>query len=123
MTLLEEIPGGSFREASIPVLETKRLVLRAPRLEDAKAVAALANDRRIAENAARSPHPYRTSDAQSFIAVANCGEGEAVFLITLKDGTILGACGINTADNQPPDGGSTALVTTRLPAGKGLGGY
>ena len=29
MTLLEEIPTGRFREASIPVLETKRLALRA----------------------------------------------------------------------------------------------
>ena len=29
MTLLEEIPRETFREASIPVLETKRLALRA----------------------------------------------------------------------------------------------
>ena len=49
MTLLEELPRGSSTERSIPVLETKRLVLRAPRLEDAKAIAVLANDRRIAE--------------------------------------------------------------------------
>jgi len=54
MTLLEEIPTGRYREASIPVLETKRIALRAARLEDAKAVAALANDRRIAENTARN---------------------------------------------------------------------
>ena len=46
MTLLEEIPREPYRERSIPVLETKRLALRAARLEDAKAVAALANDRR-----------------------------------------------------------------------------
>ena len=59
MTLLEAIPSESFREACIPVLETERLVLRAPHLEDAKAVATLANDRRIAENTARIPHPYR----------------------------------------------------------------
>ena len=49
MTLLEEIPRETFREGSIPVLETKRLAMRAPRLKDAKTVAALANDRRIAE--------------------------------------------------------------------------
>ena len=60
MTLLEEIPSEQFREGSIPVLETKRLSLRAPRLEDAKTVAMLANDRRIAENTARIPHPYKT---------------------------------------------------------------
>ena len=57
MTLLE-IPSQSYRERSIPVLETKRLILRAPRLGDAKTVAMLANDRRIAENTARIPHPF-----------------------------------------------------------------
>src|SRR5947209_6073521 len=38
MTLLE-IPTETLHELSIPVLETERLVLRAPRLGDAKAVA------------------------------------------------------------------------------------
>ena len=94
MTLLEEIPRESFRERSIPVLETKRLVLRAPRLEDAKTVAMLANDRRIAENTARIPHPYKLSDAETFIRAANKGEGEAVLLITRRDETIIGACGL-----------------------------
>jgi len=94
MTLLEEIPREQFREGSIPVLETKRLALRAPRLEDAITVAALANDRRIAENTARIPHPYKMSDAESFITGANKAGGEAVFLITLRDETIIGAGGI-----------------------------
>ena len=67
MTLLE-IPCETFREGCIPVLETKRLVLRAPRLEDAKAIAAIANDRRIAENTARIPHPYRASDAEAWLS-------------------------------------------------------
>ena len=93
MTLLEEIPRETFREASIPVLETKRLALRAPRLGDAKLVAALANDRRIAEKTARIPHPYRLADAESFIAGASKA-GEAAFLITLHDKTVIGACGI-----------------------------
>jgi RimJ/RimL family protein N-acetyltransferase len=100
MTLLEEISSESFREASIPVLETKRLALRAPRLEDAKTVAALVNDRRIAENVARIPHPYKKSDADSFIAGANKPGGEAVFLITLHDETIIGACGLMMQDRE-----------------------
>jgi RimJ/RimL family protein N-acetyltransferase len=103
MTLLEELPRGPSRERSIPVLETKRLMLRAPRLEDAKAVAVIANDRRIAENTARIPHPYKVSDAEGFIAGANCGAGESVFLIALRDGTIIGACGVTAPDNQPPE--------------------
>jgi|SRR5665213_3690554 len=92
--MLQEIPRETFREGSIPVLETKRLALRAPRLEDAKKVTALANDRRIAENTARIPHPYKISDAESFIGGAN-KSGEAAFLVTLRDDdTIIGACGI-----------------------------
>ena len=101
MTLLEEIPRESYREASIPVLETKRLAMRAPRLEDAKTVATLANDRRIAENTARIPHPYKVSDAEKFIGTANRAGGEAVFLITLRDGAVMGACGVVLQDETP----------------------
>jgi RimJ/RimL family protein N-acetyltransferase len=101
MTLLEELPRAPLREASIPVLETKRLTLRAPCLEDAKTVAMLANDRRIAENTARIPHPYKLSDAESFIAAANANEGDALFLVTLRDRTVIGACGITMLADQP----------------------
>ena len=59
MTCLETLPPTALRERLLAVLETQRLVLRAPQLGDAKAIAALANDRRIAENTARIPHPYR----------------------------------------------------------------
>jgi RimJ/RimL family protein N-acetyltransferase len=101
MTLLEEIPRETFREGSIPVLETKRLSLRAPRLKDTKALAALANDRRIAENVARIPHPYKGSDAESFIAGANKEVGEPVFLITLRDAGVIGACSLTMQDDMP----------------------
>lgn len=101
MTLCEELPRREFREASIPVLETRRLALRAPRLEDAKMVAALANDRRIAENTARIPHPYKVADAEGFISGANRSGGEAVFLVTLRDKTVIGACGIMFHEESP----------------------
>ena len=101
MTLLEEIPREIFREGSIPVLETKRLSLRAPRLKDTKTVAALANDCRIAENVARIPHPYKVSDAESFIAGANKGVGEPVFLITLRDAGVIGACSLTMQVDMP----------------------
>jgi len=101
MTLLERIPRETFHEASIPVLETKRLALRAPRLADAKTVALLANDRRIAENTARIPHPYTLSDAKSFITGANKAGGDAVFLITLHNEKIIGACGVMQQEATP----------------------
>jgi RimJ/RimL family protein N-acetyltransferase len=99
MTLCEAIPREQFREGCIPVLETKRLALRAPRLEDAKTVTALANDRRIAENTARIPHPYKIADAESFIAGANKNSSDAVFLIT-HGRAIIGACGITATEDQ-----------------------
>jgi RimJ/RimL family protein N-acetyltransferase len=101
MTLLEEIPRETFREGSIPVLETKRLAMRAPRLKDAKTVAALANDRRIAENTARIPHPYKKSDAEGFIASANKANGEPTFLIALRDESVIGACGLVMQEKTP----------------------
>src|SRR6478672_13481763 len=100
---LQEIPSEQFRERSIPVLETERLVLRAPRLGDAKTVAVLANDRRIAENTARIPHPYRLADAEDFIAAANNHGNETVFLITLRNATPIGACGFTQVDRHPPE--------------------
>jgi RimJ/RimL family protein N-acetyltransferase len=102
MTLLE-IPKESFRERSIPVLETERLVLRAPRLGDAKVVATLANDRRIAENTTRIPHPYRLADAQDFIAQANRTGAETVFVVTLRNGGVIGACGLMTPAGDAPE--------------------
>jgi RimJ/RimL family protein N-acetyltransferase len=101
MTLLEQIPRATFHEACIPVLETKRLALRVPRLEDAKTVATLANDRRIAEYTARIPHPYKLADAEGFIAGSNKAGGEAVFLITLRDETVVGACGVVLQEQTP----------------------
>ncbi len=103
MTLLE-IPPPAFREGSIPVLETERLVLRAPRLEDAKDVATLANDRRIAENTRRIPHPYGRADAEDFIASVNAGPPtDIAYVITLADGTLVGACGLAMTDGPAPE--------------------
>jgi RimJ/RimL family protein N-acetyltransferase len=100
MTLCEAIPRGPHREGSIPVLETKRLALRMPRLGDAKTMVVLANDRRIAENAARIPHPYKLADAENFVSGANKGPADAVFVITLRGDTVIGACGVTSLDDQ-----------------------
>src|SRR5262249_42394683 len=100
MTLLEPIAPETVRERGSPVLETARLVLRAPRLDDAKAIAALVNDRRIAENTLRIPHPYSLADAQAFLSSTASGEGEIVFLITASGGDLLGCCGIAKLDGE-----------------------
>jgi RimJ/RimL family protein N-acetyltransferase len=103
MTLAQEVAVETRRERSIPVLETARLTLRAPRHEDVKAIALLANDRRIAVNTARVPHPYGVEDAEQFIASVNRQDGEAIFAVTL-DGALIGACGIEPCEDNPEIG-------------------
>jgi RimJ/RimL family protein N-acetyltransferase len=102
MTLLEPTQE-IFRESSLPVLETARLVLRAPTLDDARALATLVNDRRIAEMTTRIPYPNTLADTEGFLATVNRGDGETAFLITARDGNLLGVCGIARRPGQPPE--------------------
>jgi RimJ/RimL family protein N-acetyltransferase len=103
MTLLDRTAPETTRERPVPVLETERLILRAPRFEDAQAIATLVNDRRIAENTARIPHPYGLADAQAFLTAANADDGEIVFLITTQTNGIVGCCGIAKLDGDTPE--------------------
>lgn len=98
MTLATEILAQRRQERFIPVLKTERLTLRAPRLRDAKAIASFAADRRIAENAARIPHPYTIDDAREFITAANRQHGEVTVLIVL-DEAVIGACGVEPRES------------------------
>jgi RimJ/RimL family protein N-acetyltransferase len=102
MTLLESRSGAILQDPSRPVLQTERLTLRAPCLADAAVVAGLANDRRIAENTAQIPHPYRLSDAESFIGSAN-SKADANFLVALADATLIGVCGIAMRGEPAPE--------------------
>jgi RimJ/RimL family protein N-acetyltransferase len=102
MTVLDRITAETSRPRAIPTLETDRLTLRAPRREDAKAIATLANDLRIAENLLRIPHPYGLADAERFIAGANATGDETEFLIT-RGTTVLGACGVGSRDGEQPE--------------------
>ncbi|ODN72582.1 GNAT family N-acetyltransferase [Methylobrevis pamukkalensis] len=58
-----------------PVLETRRLVIRAPTLADAAALATLADNPKIAQNLTRMPHPYTLADAEDYIADACPADG------------------------------------------------
>jgi RimJ/RimL family protein N-acetyltransferase len=86
------------QQRSVPVLETGRLILRAPRRGDVKAIVRLANDRRVAENTVHIPHPYGVDDAERFVAAVNRQNGEATFVIA-RDGEPIGVCGVEPRDN------------------------
>ena len=99
--MLQDIPTSTLREASPCVLETERLSLRRPTLADAKAVARLANDRRIAENTRRLPHPYLQEHAVEFVR-ATAATGETVFLIE-NNHVPLGMAGISWLEPDAPE--------------------
>jgi RimJ/RimL family protein N-acetyltransferase len=93
----------TFRDEDVPVLRTDRLVLRPPRLADARRVAALCSDRRIAENTARIPHPYALSDAHAWIDAVNQAPGDTTFLIEIG-GEAIGCCGVDLRAGLPEIG-------------------
>jgi RimJ/RimL family protein N-acetyltransferase len=103
MTSLEISPQDSVRNESIAVLKTERLVLRAPGPDDAKSITSLINDRRIAENTARIPHPYSLADAHAFLAETNRDARKRSFLIALNEGTVIGGCGIDDMSGREPE--------------------
>src|SRR5439155_26735367 len=101
MTLIERLPSAPVLPA--PVLATARLQLRPLQSEDASTIAALANDRRIAENTARIPHPYTFADAEGFLRYLDESETETAFAITLADDALIGICGLRTTPRKAPE--------------------
>lgn len=100
--MLQDIPPPSLREACPCVLETERLTLRSPTLADVKAIARLANDRRIAENARRLPHPYLQEHAVEFVRAIAADRSEVAFLIE-QNFVPLGVVGINWREAEMPE--------------------
>jgi RimJ/RimL family protein N-acetyltransferase len=90
-------------QSTVSALKTERLVLRAPRADDAAAMTRLLADRRIAINTARIPYPYGIADAEQFIASANQLDGEATFVVTL-DAVPIGVCGVEPREGGPEIG-------------------
>ncbi|MGU3495092.1 GNAT family N-acetyltransferase [Xanthobacteraceae bacterium A53D] len=104
MTIVEQPPlGVPFAESSIPVLETERLVLRAPRIEDVPAIAAIANNRRIAEMTANLPYPYRQADAEAFVASLAQGADAATFALFIKGEDTHQLAGMCAFGRRPPE--------------------
>lgn len=85
MTIVEPTPGSPPAESSTSVLETSRLLLRVPRIEDMTWIAELADNRKVAEMTANIPHPYGMADAAAFVANLPGGRESATFAIFLKN--------------------------------------
>jgi RimJ/RimL family protein N-acetyltransferase len=100
--MLQDIPPPTLREASPCVLETERLTLRSPTLADVKAIALLANDRRIAEHTSRLPHPYLHEHAVDFVRNVATDGSETVFLIE-QNFVAIGMVGLDWREPAAPE--------------------
>jgi RimJ/RimL family protein N-acetyltransferase len=100
--MLQDFPTPALRTPKTCVLETERLTLRKPTLADVKTIAHLANDRRIAENTRRLPHPYHHDHAVAFVRAIADEPGEAAFLIESNHKPI-GMVGINFREKDVPE--------------------
>ena len=100
--MLQDIPTSTLHEASPCVLETERLTLRRPTLADVKAIARLANDRRIAENTRRLPHPYSSDHAIELVR-ALAGDASATMFLIENNHSPLGMVGIDWREPDAPE--------------------
>ncbi|QPC43651.1 GNAT family N-acetyltransferase [Kaustia mangrovi] len=83
---------------------TDRLILARPERADAARIARLANERALAENTSRIPHPYRLSDAEAWLdTVAAMAPEDAPMGIYLNipDPVLIGAVGIEQGTFAP----------------------
>ena len=98
MTLTEEVVAQTPWRHEIPVLKTERLVLRAPRLADVKAMPKSPMIGALRERNAY-PHPYGVDDAEEFVASVNRRDGEACFVV-ICGGKPIGICSIDRREDD-----------------------
>ncbi len=100
--MLYDFGTDTLYETESVALKTARLVLRPPVPADSKAIARLANDRRIAENLRRLPHPYSRADADAFLDYLARARHETVFLIE-TEGAACGMIGLDFGNDEGPE--------------------
>lgn len=104
MTIVEAPPRISPAESCIPVLETARLVLRVPQIEDVAAIAEHANNRKIAEMTANLPHPVLpTGELSSNSSATARARHFAVFLKRDQGPVFAGMCGFGRRPESAPE--------------------
>jgi RimJ/RimL family protein N-acetyltransferase len=90
-----------------PVIETRRLALRAPGAQDISRIAQLAGDPDIARMTCRMPSPFRTEDAEAFVMnVAMQDPRRAnTFVIEHEDHGPVGVLGLFHDKDRAPEMG------------------
>ena len=90
-----------------PVVETRRLILRAPGAQDVSRIAAMANDRDIARMTQRMPHPFQVEDAEDFVlhVAAQDPKRANTFVIEHEDLGPVGVIGLFENEDKVPETG------------------
>jgi len=90
-----------------PVVETRRLRLRAPGPQDIDRIAAMANDLDIARMTKRMPHPFGVRDAEAFVlgVAAQDPARAATFIIEHEDAGPVGVIGLFEDADRAPEAG------------------
>ena len=89
--------GGSFE------FKSERFLMRPPRAEDARQIACCVNDKDMARNLARLPHPYAPKDALDWVAYADKARAqgtEYAFVITHEEAGVIGSVGFNRTKGE-----------------------
>jgi RimJ/RimL family protein N-acetyltransferase len=88
-------------------IATARLSLRAPRLDDAGRLAALANDYDVARMTTEIPHPYTRDHADDFLRRMEARDraAHAVFAIEHPQEGLVGVLGFHPKDPPAPEVG------------------
>lgn len=87
----------------LPIVETERLILRAPRAQDAPYIAKYLNDFDVAGNLARVPFPYHLSDAHAWLRTrhSDVDVDDANFTIEVKGIGYVGHIGFHPGPHGP----------------------
>lgn len=88
---------GSFE------FKSERFLMRPPRAKDARQIACCMNDKDMARNLARLPHPYAPKDALTWIEYADKAReqgNEYAFVITHAEAGVIGSAGFNRTDGE-----------------------
>jgi len=94
---------------SAPVIETDRLILRAPCPEDLAACAELLGDYEVAKMLSRVPYPYELEGGRAYLARSverwqNPAEADEVGFHVDHDGTMIGGMGFKKLQETPEIG-------------------
>ncbi len=90
-----------------PRIETRRLTLRAPRMDDAPTLARLCNDFDIVRMTSSMPWPYSLEDAEGFIARSAIADPavDRAFVIEHDDAGVVGVLGFDARPSEPMEVG------------------